>query len=442
MYRDEYELRAFLRLCIDPGTGRDKRTPVRMLDALPGPALTALDRLAPPHLRAFRKTAADLADSTARMRYAYATAALAWIREEEATDELHDLVMAASTHGRDCRRCVGGTLAAGCEEAARIAAALLGPADTAPADQAQHCDSHPTETADEVAACAHQAWEVTSEYRDALTDEWVKVRRCADCPERLEDIREPAPPAEQQTDTTAATLGHATAEETAAYVAAGPAGEELPCAHESWDVTSEYSEGQRWKTWVQSRRCNDCREPLEPIRSTVPHFEEHQTETVTAAALGHATVEETAAAYVAAPPEAEQQGDDWPAALRTPDGRVWTRATAPETAPETAGADLYESPTSPTRYTPAALLALYGQLATTSPARSTADTGPLKDYARVCRDNHLIPFTTALVHSGYSNAGDTLRAAVHISLEPGLELDTTAVDQIRAEVADGLTTRE
>lgn len=300
-FQNEHELRAFLRLCIDPGPGRDKRTPVRMTAVLPGPALTALDRLAPPYLRAFRKTAADLAEEAARMSYAYATAVLAWIREEETTDELHALVVDASAHGGHCRRCAsGGTLAADCEEAARLATALLAPA------------------------------------------------------------------------------------------------------------------------------------------AAVPHAETPQAEPATAAALGHATVEETAAAYVAAAPEAEQQGDDWPAALRTPDGRVWTRATAPETA----GADLYESPTSPSRYTPAALLALYGQLATTSTARSTADTGPLKDYARVCRDNHLVPFTTALVHSSYSNAGDTLRAAVHISLEPGLELDTTAVDQVRYAVADGLTTRE
>ncbi|MGX1513967.1 hypothetical protein [Streptomyces collinus] len=346
------ELRAFLRLCLDPGPGRDKRTPVRMTEALPAPVITALDELAPPYMRAYRRTAADLSHNAARMSQAYATAVLAWIRDEEPTDELHDLVTAASVHGRECRRCSsGGTLAAHCEEAALLAAAFLAPAAE---DRAQHCDGA------------------------ALTSA---------CPT----------PAE-------------------------PADEEPPCAHESWDVTSEYAEGQRWKTWVQSRRCNDCREPLEPIRSATPHFEEHQAEAAAAAVLGHAAVEETAAAYVAAVPEAEQPADDeeappapvlpwldllrggepgdvlgeialamhhgrapraeestnvrhrrtlhlidtvlgnWrdaldgrePAAYRTPDGRIWTSAGVAE-----FGRALYENATAPVRYTAKRLHRMY-----------------------------------------------------------------------------------
>ncbi|WP_030236950.1 hypothetical protein [Streptomyces sp. NRRL S-350] len=42
-------------------------------------------------------------------------------------------------------------------------------------------------------------------------------------------------------------------------------GAELPCPHESWEITSEYEEdGQRW----QSRRCADCKEHMHRLPVT------------------------------------------------------------------------------------------------------------------------------------------------------------------------------
>ncbi|MET7695844.1 hypothetical protein ABZT06_49695 [Streptomyces sp. NPDC005483] len=40
--------------------------------------------------------------------------------------------------------------------------------------------------------CAHLAWEVTSEYRNAR-QMWVKSRKCANCGDRLADLVEPEP---------------------------------------------------------------------------------------------------------------------------------------------------------------------------------------------------------------------------------------------------------
>jgi hypothetical protein len=445
-FTSEKQLRTFLRLCIDPGTGRDKRTPTRLVEALPATHET-LKEFAPPYLGAFARTAADLTARAEEMRHSYAAALLAWIRDEEPSDRLVDLATTATAHVRDCSWCTAtGVLSHRCADGRRIAAALLAPApaaeDTPAEDRAQHCNGAAL-THDETGICNH--------------------------------------PAE-------------------------PVGEEPPCAHESWDVTSEYPEGDRWKTWVQSRRCNDCREPLEPIRSAVPHFEEHQAEA--AAALGHATVTETAAAYVAAVPEADQPIDDeeerpalpaalpWLSTLRGPefgnllgeialavhkgqaphrgestddrhrrtvgyvadvlagwrdamehrrpttyltrDGRVWTYQGEHQAH---EGPALYESPTSPKAYTVAELRDMYGWVAAIE--GEAPDDGVMsttfEDYARTCRAQSLLPHTTVLVESGM---GVEVYAAVHVSLDPRTELSPTAVDAIRTAVCDGLAFRE
>ncbi|MFJ3249151.1 hypothetical protein [Streptomyces sp. NPDC086782] len=120
------ELRDFLRICLDPGPGRDKRTPTRLADALPEPVLATLTEYAP-YLGAFRNTAMELARRAEDMHNAYAAALLAWVRDEQPTDHVLSLVQAASGHAEDCTACTrAGVLSHRCPEGRRLAAAALG----------------------------------------------------------------------------------------------------------------------------------------------------------------------------------------------------------------------------------------------------------------------------------------------------------------------------
>lgn len=251
-FPNEHELRAFLRLCIDPGPGRNKRTPVHMLEVLPHHLHEQIADHAP-YLGAFRYTATELARRAEEMRNAYAAAVLGFIRGELPTDQALAHVEAGNQHARDCRTCTDpGVLSARCAEATRLAHALLAPAETAPEAQAP-------------------VPEVQAERLATLTD-------CH--------------------------------------------GGTLHCEH--------HQDGDGG--CCRCGRANWC--PDDGVTAAEP---EEQPEPADA--------------------------DAWPAALCTRDGRHWTRATGPETE----GADLYESPTSPRRYTPAALLRLYGQI-TAAPA--------------------------------------------------------------------------
>lgn len=218
-----------------------------------------------------------------------------------------------------------------------------------------------------------------------------------------------------------------------------PAAEEgETCVHESWEVTSEYQDpATGW--WVKSRRCADCRESLSNTAQPEPHFDEHRDSTrAAAAAAGHATVEETTAAYLGD----EGQATAAPAVYLTPDGRVWTYQ-GERVASD--GPALYESPSSPKAYTVPQLKVMYGWVAIVdaaegkTPAEGEGVPTAFEDYARVCRDDRLVPFTTAFVRSG--SLEDAVHAAVHVSLDPRLELDTAAIDEARTAICDGLAFR-
>ncbi|TLS46033.1 hypothetical protein FE633_10785 [Streptomyces montanus] len=438
-FLNEHELRAFLRLCIDPGSGRDKRTPARMADAVHPACEDALRELAPPYLEAYRRNADDLAKRAEGMRQAYAVALLAWTRDEQPSDRLLALADEATAHSHACPWCtVSGVLSAQCKDGTRFAKALLTPfedtpAGDAPEDRAQHCNGAAL-THNETGICNH--------------------------------------PVDQA--------------------------EEPPCPHESWDVTSEYP-APNGGGWVKSRKCNDCREPLEQICEPTPHFEDNGAHAPAASASGHATVEETIATSQPDTSRTEKrsqrpaalpwtnvlQGDEpfellgelnlvlqdghaqhegethddrarrilggidrvlgsWqdaiehrrPTSYLTRDGRVWTYRGEHRAK---GGPALYESPTSPKAYTFAELRNVYGWVAAVqglAPVDGETVTTTFEHYAAVCRENGLIPFTTALVRSGASPA---MHAAVHVSIDPDLELDTNAVDQVITAVCDGLT---
>ncbi|XVV35032.1 hypothetical protein ACQPXT_13690 [Streptomyces sp. CA-100214] len=261
-------------------------------------------------------------------------------------------------------------------------------------------------------------------------------------------------------------------------------------------MTSEYADREA-RVWVKSRRCNDCGESLPQVREAEPHF--HSPAEV-AVLFGHATPEQTAAAFLdeddeeerpalpAALPwlstlrgaefgnllgeialamhngQAPHRGEStderhrrtvgyvadvlaaWrdamehrrPTTYLTRDGRVWTYQGEHRA---TDGPALYESPTSPKAYTVAELRGMYGWVAAIE--GEAPDDGVMsttfEDYSRTCRAQSLLPHTTVLVESGM---GVEVYAAVHVSLDPRTELSPTAVDAIRTAVCDGLAFRE
>lgn len=81
-YDTPEKLRDFLRLCLDPGPGRKKRTPVRLVEVLPEPMQDELTRHAP-HLHILRHRAQALAEQTDAARNLYADALATWIRDEQ-----------------------------------------------------------------------------------------------------------------------------------------------------------------------------------------------------------------------------------------------------------------------------------------------------------------------------------------------------------------------
>ncbi|WP_440581048.1 hypothetical protein [Streptomyces sp. PT19] len=433
-FQNEHELRALLRTCIDPGPGRDKRTPTRLVEALPHEYAAALDQFAPRYLGAMGRTAAELTGRADDMRHAYASSVLAWIRDESPSDRLLDLATEATAHVRTCPWCSsGGVLAARCEDGRRLAAAFLAPA-SAPGDRAQHCDgaalthdetgicNHPAAAADEEAPCAHESWDVTSEYADREARVWVKSRRCNDCGEPLPEVREAEPhfhsPAE-----VAVLFGHATPEQAAAaFLDEDDEDDEdrpaLPAA----------------LPWLSVLRGEEFGNLLGEIvlamqQGTAPRDGE-STDDRHRRSVGY--VGDVLAAWRDA---MEHRRPTW---YLTRDGRVWTHQGEHQAK---EGPALYESPTSPRAYTVAELRDMYGWVAGVEgepPADGVMST-TFEDYARTCRAQSLVPHTTVLVESA---ANAEVYAAVHVSLDPHTELSPTAVDAIRTAVCDGLAFRE
>jgi hypothetical protein len=189
-YETPEALRSFLKLCLDPGYGI-KRTPVRLAEVLPEPLARKAAEFAP-HLGGLAHFAQALDEQAKQAQRrakdahrAYADALAAWIHGEEpklarrrsmplleAVSATYD---AAVSHAAKCGTCWPGMrLAEMCADGQRAAVAVL---DVEFADGTE---------------CAHVAWDVTSEYRDAR-QMWVKSRKCADCGDRLEPVVEPEP---------------------------------------------------------------------------------------------------------------------------------------------------------------------------------------------------------------------------------------------------------
>ncbi|MET7809822.1 hypothetical protein ABZT26_03045 [Streptomyces sp. NPDC005395] len=170
------QLRGFLRLCLGPGRGIE-RTPAKLVEVLPGPLHDDLIRHAP-HLRALRHRADTLAAQQQVAHQAYAQAVADWIHDEQPApprppmpllDAVTVAYEAAVAHIDGCDVCRPDMrLPEMCQAGQEAAVGALG--HFAPDD-----------------TCAHLAWEVTGQHRDAQ-DQLVQERRCADCPQRLEPL--------------------------------------------------------------------------------------------------------------------------------------------------------------------------------------------------------------------------------------------------------------
>ncbi|MEU3785225.1 hypothetical protein [Streptomyces sp900129855] len=180
-YETPEALRDFLKLCLNPPYG-DKRTPVRLAEVLPTPVYQAVIEHAP-HLAELRIIARELAKQAEAAHTVYADALAAWINDEEPKPARRSMPLleavavaydAAVSHAAKCGTCWPGMrLAEMCPDGQREVVGFLDQADSEP-------------------ECAHIAWEVTSEYRNAQ-GAWVKFRKCADCGDPMDSSVEPEP---------------------------------------------------------------------------------------------------------------------------------------------------------------------------------------------------------------------------------------------------------
>jgi hypothetical protein len=428
------QLRAFLRTCIDPGPGRDKRTPTRLVEALPHQYAAALTEFAPPYLGAFGRTAAELTARAEDMHHAYAATLLAWIRDEQPSDRLLELAQEATAHVRACSWCTtNGVLSASCADGRRLADALLAPAKEAPAEDrapgscicsfAPHALKRPhvEECPAAAEACGHESWDVTSEYPAPDGTGWVKFRTCH-CGALLDSVTEPEPHFETNRAAAAAAAGHATAEETAAAYL----GENVQAPADPAVLP-----------WTELLRGAEPHGLIDEIAFALHNTDgrlrsEDETKEQRARRI-LADIEHVLTAWRDAVEHRR------PPVYLTPDGRVWTYR-GEHVAHD--GPAVYKSPSSPKAFTVAQLKDMYGWVATvdgTTPTEGEGVPTALQDYARTCRASGLLPYTTVLVQSSVSRE---VHAAVHVSLDPHLELSTGAVDEVRTAICDDLTVRE
>ncbi|WP_328638436.1 hypothetical protein [Streptomyces canus] len=381
MYDTPEELREFLALCLDPGPGRAKRTPEALTRLLPEPTLDQLARF-DPNLGALRSYVDQRQRQADTARLMWAAQLAAWITGE--------------TPGEV-------------------------PAATSPAEEGDRC--------------AHESWEVTSEYRDHATGLWVQSRRCADCPESLPTVTRPRPHFPQRRDgATACTaaakrLGHAAVEETAtAYVAAVPEAEQPTHDEERPALPSALP-------WLSALRGEEFGNLLGEMALAMHHGKTPRGDESTEDR--HARTVRMIDGVLAGWRDAMEHRR--PTSYLTRDGRVWTYAGEHRAQD---GPALYESPTCPKPYSVDELKGMYGWVAAiegAAPADGEMVTTTFEDYGHTCRAEGLVPAATVLVRSG--SLEDTVHAAVHVSVDPRLELDSGAVDAVRTAIADGLAFR-
>jgi ribosomal protein L34E len=301
-YETPEALRAFLRLCLDPGHGI-KRSPEKLAEVLPEPLLQKVVEFAP-HLGVLRDSAVALDQQTTHAFRAYADALAAWIKDEEPKpgpmslaskcfDCRHTLnwhkgkgrcslaectcdqfqgeryvigrngVFATLYDWQEHRLVVDNATEAYCR---RVRDALL----NKPAPQ-------PLPLLEAVTV----AYEAAVTHIDGCTVCRPDMRLAEMCPagqraaiDSLDTVPTAATSCVHDDTQEFGTMSGLIVRRRCAHC-----GEPLKavadpeCAHLAWEVTSEHR--NELGTWTKFRRCADCGERLEPIVESEPHCLEH-----------------------------------------------------------------------------------------------------------------------------------------------------------------------
>ncbi|MFF6801066.1 hypothetical protein [Streptomyces sp. NPDC012616] len=301
-YEAPADLRAFLRLCLDPGPGRDKRTPVRLVEILPPPLHDELLRHAP-HLRPMRHRADALAEQQRAARQEYADALAAWIHGEEPkpapdTEERYvigrDGVFATLYDQQEHRPVVENATEEHCRQVRdellaiedRPCVKCSAPFASHIAWAAGHLYVDPGEPKQQPAPARRRSrplMEAAAAAYDAVVSH---AATCGTCwpGMRLEEMcgdgqRAAVAALDVPTDCTHdGSDDFRTAAGQVIRARCPDCGERLApeCAHLAWEVLSEYRNARQ--LWVKSRKCGDCGEHLDPLVDPEPHWPDKAVE--------------------------------------------------------------------------------------------------------------------------------------------------------------------
>ncbi|KUN32474.1 hypothetical protein AQJ11_02820 [Streptomyces corchorusii] len=262
--------REFLRLCLDPGPGREKRTPVRLLEVLPQQMHDAVIRHAP-YLRAMRDRVDALAEQHQAAKHEYADALTAWIHGEEPkpVDERYvigrDGVFATLYDRQEQRLVVENATEEYCRQVRDallatqgrpcVKCSALAPDHIAWAKGHLYVEPDEPQPAPAPARRSMPLLEVAAAAHDAAV---THAAKCGTCwpGMRLAEMCEDG--------------------QRAALAVLEPPEAAPQCAHVAWEVTHEYRNGLG--TWTKLRKCSDCGERLPSIVELEPHLAENAGE--------------------------------------------------------------------------------------------------------------------------------------------------------------------
>ncbi|MEV7413449.1 hypothetical protein [Streptomyces althioticus] len=297
-YETPEQLRDFLRLCLDPGPGREKRTPARLVEVLPEPVRDQLLRHAP-HLRQMQHRTTRLARQLDEARQEYADALADWIRDDTTT--ARPAVLPLSTPCWDCThtlnwhnghsRCTCGECDCDRFQPERYVIGRSGAFATL-YDWKEHrlvvdnaTEEHCRRVRDELLAAAEDG--PCEKCGDPFPDHagWARGH-LYEKPQPSSPVREPLPLLEAVAVAYERAVAHiddcATCQpgmrlaemcpdgQRTAVAAVRDLAPDETCAHVAWEVTSERRNDLG--TWTQFRRCADCPERLPAITADRPHF--------------------------------------------------------------------------------------------------------------------------------------------------------------------------
>ncbi|MGW4731770.1 hypothetical protein ACWEQC_21850 [Streptomyces shenzhenensis] len=301
-------LRSFLKLCLDPGPGREKRTPVRLAEVLPEPLARKVAEFSP-HVGRLWHSAKAVDERAKAAHRAYADALAAWIHG----DESQPAAVLLSSRCDACEHALNWhTNKGGCTVTLCVCGRFQAPTEQGAEDVDERYligwngisvtlyDRHEKRLVVDNATWAH-----CRRVRDQLlaAGEPKPCKKCGAPPashvawasghlyvaldEPKAAPRRSMPLLEAVTAAYDATVSHAVqcstcwpgmrfaemcAEGQRAALASLEPSAEPECAHITWEVTSEYRTANGM--WVKSRKCADCGDQLPSSHELEPHWPE------------------------------------------------------------------------------------------------------------------------------------------------------------------------